>query len=104
MEAKAQEAKERERVHLALLDWLLAGDTSLAEHYLIKVALGIDTPVVYPTSYPEFAGCYKLFDAVLIDCNMPLMKDRGWVKILSNWDKLWAKEVTLKDVLGDRIP
>jgi len=103
LEVAAQEAKNRERVHLALLDWLLAGNTSPAEQYMIKVALGIDTPIVYPASYPEFAGCYKL-RAAIPEIAEKLLRDGGWVSLIVYWQSLWAKEVTLKEVLGDKIP
>jgi hypothetical protein len=104
LEVAAQEAKNRERVHLALLDWLLAGDVGLSSEQIIKEYLGIQsTTIEYPRDYGDFKRCYQLVNAIpeMQDALGSLaQKSEHWLTIMENWGNIWHKRISLGELLA----
>ncbi len=104
LEAKAQEAKERERVHLALLDWLLAGDVGQSSEVIMRECLGIKQDTLYyPVDYQDFKRCYQLVNAIP-EMNSAVEKlaftSEHWLAIAKNWPNIWRKRINLGDLLA----
>jgi hypothetical protein len=104
MEAKAQEAKERERLHLALLDWLLSGDVGQSSEVIVREYLGMKQDILYhPVDYQDFKRCYQLVDAIPeMDSAVEKLafKSEHWLAIARMWFNIWHKRVNLGDLLA----
>jgi hypothetical protein len=104
LEVAAQEAKERERVHLALFDWLLTGGVGLSSEQIIREYLGLESPTIdYPLDYQDFKRCYQLVNAIP-EMNSAVeklaFKSEHWLAIAKNWPDIWSRRVNLGELLA----